>query len=178
MASAGKVAGIVSSGFVVGVLILAGCQGQRAEAPAVQPEPADSVPAKAPEEVSNAKSQVSGGGSVLQTSNLKPPTSSETRESVAPNEVKKAPAEAGKPELSGPAVELMLKFVPGQATTYKLTTEYYKSVEWKGSTAAKPASLSTAARAVRLSLRSSSACSRCRTMATPCWRLRSRDSSA
>ena len=33
----------------------------------------------------------------------------------------------------------MLKFVPGQATTYKLTTEYYKSVEWKGSTAAKPA---------------------------------------
>jgi hypothetical protein len=48
-------------------------------------------------------------------------------------------AEAGKPEPSGPAVELALKFVPGQVATYRLTTEFYKSVEWKGSPAAKPA---------------------------------------
>ena len=33
------------------------------------------------------------------------------------------PAEAGKAEPSGPAVELTLKFVPGQAATYKITTE-------------------------------------------------------
>jgi hypothetical protein len=44
-----------------------------------------------------------------------------------------------KTEPVGPAVELTLKFVPGQAATYRLTTEYYKSIEWKGSTAGKPA---------------------------------------
>jgi hypothetical protein len=36
-------------------------------------------------------------------------------------------------------VELALKFVPGQAATYKVTTESWKSVEWKGSQDAKPA---------------------------------------
>ena len=49
------------------------------------------------------------------------------------------PAEASEPEPSGPAVELALKFVPGQTRTYKGTTELQKSVEWKGSPAAKPA---------------------------------------
>ena len=48
------------------------------------------------------------------------------------------PAEVGKPEPSGPAVELSLKFVAGQTATYKITTELQKSVEWKGSPAAKP----------------------------------------
>jgi hypothetical protein len=54
-------------------------------------------------------------------------------------QAEKAPAETGKPEVSGPAVELTLKFVPGQSATYKVTTESYKSVEWKGATVAKPA---------------------------------------
>ena len=49
-------------------------------------------------------------------------------------------AEPAKAEPSGPAVELALKFVPGQAATYKITVEVYKSVAWKGSAAAKPAS--------------------------------------
>ena len=49
------------------------------------------------------------------------------------------PAEVRKPEPSGPAVELMLKFVVGQGATYKITTEYQKSVEWKGSATARPA---------------------------------------
>jgi len=49
------------------------------------------------------------------------------------------PAEAVKPEPSGPAVGLVLKFVPGQAATYRVITESWKSVEWKGAEAAKPA---------------------------------------
>jgi hypothetical protein len=49
------------------------------------------------------------------------------------------PAEAGQPEPVGPTVELALRFVPGQTATYRLTTEYYKSIEWKGSTAGRPA---------------------------------------
>jgi len=47
-------------------------------------------------------------------------------------------AETGKAEPSGPAVELALKFVPEQAATYRLTTESWKSVEWKGAASAKP----------------------------------------
>jgi hypothetical protein len=35
-------------------------------------------------------------------------------------------------------VELMLRFLPGQAATYKITTESYKSVAWLGSPSAKP----------------------------------------
>ncbi len=48
------------------------------------------------------------------------------------------PVEGGRTEPTGPAVELALKFVPGQTATYKVTTESYKSVEWKGAQAAKP----------------------------------------
>jgi hypothetical protein len=51
------------------------------------------------------------------------------------------PAEesAAEPNESKPTVELMLRFAAGQATTYKVTTEVQKSVEWEGSTKGKPA---------------------------------------
>jgi hypothetical protein len=148
MALAGKLAGIVSSVLVFVMLMMAGCQGQRAEAPAAKPEPARSVPVRASEEVSSGKSQVSSGkeqASSLPTSNLQLETSGETPDGVTTNEaapeVKQEKTEAGKPEPSGPAVELTLKFVPGQTTTYRITTEYQRSVEWKGSPSAKPAVL-------------------------------------
>jgi hypothetical protein len=36
------------------------------------------------------------------------------------------------------AVALRLRFAPGQASTYRVTTESYKSVTWKGDPSAKP----------------------------------------
>ncbi len=46
-----------------------------------------------------------------------------------------APTVAEKPE---PAVELALRYVPGQTTTYKVTTEIERSVAWEGNIAKKP----------------------------------------
>ncbi|MCL5282359.1 MAG: DUF6263 family protein [Planctomycetes bacterium] len=117
-----------------GVLILmmlaaAGCQGQRAETPATRVGAADGAAPEALPSVSRASSPRSEGGT---------PSTREAPHSVAPDEGKSVPAKVSKAELSGPAVELALKFVPGQAATYRLTTESYKSVEWKGAQAAKP----------------------------------------
>jgi hypothetical protein len=133
MALAGKFAGTVAGILIVWVLALAGCQGQRAEAPAMRFEPAGNGFAGA------SSPEASAGAAALQTSNLQPPTSEKTPEGVTPNEAKKMPTEVEKPEPSGPVVELALKFVPGQATTYKITSEQQKSIEWKGSPSAKPA---------------------------------------
>ncbi len=133
MALAGKLADVVSVALVAVVLTGAGCQEQRAEAPAMKTEPVRSVPARASSEgVPDSKSQVSRGESRL-------PTSEETPRGVTTNENKKVPAEAEKAESVGPAVELVLKFVPGQTATYRITTERQKSIEWKGSPTAKPA---------------------------------------
>jgi hypothetical protein len=137
MVLAGNLAGVVSVALVALMLAGAGCQEQRAQAPARKTEPVRSVPARASsEEVRNSKPPTSSGES-------KPPTSSETPRGVTTNEpapeAKRVPAEAGKPELTGPAVDLALKFVVGQAATYKITTERRKSIEWKGAPTAKPA---------------------------------------
>jgi hypothetical protein len=91
-------------------MLAAGCQEQRAQAPAVKPEPARSVPA------AGERQDVVRGRTTYE----------ETPGGVAANE----------------AVELALKFVPGQAATYRITTELHKSVEWKGSAAARPAQFS------------------------------------
>jgi hypothetical protein len=133
MVPADRLAGVVSGVLILMMLAVAGCQGQRAAAPATSGEPVDTTPAAA------SSHQASGNNQALQTSNFKPPTPQEPPEGGTPNESKRAPAEAGKTGPSGPAVELALKFVPGQAATYKLTTESYKSVEWKGDESAKPA---------------------------------------
>ncbi len=142
MALAGKLAGVVSSILVLVALVMAGCQGQRAEAPAAGLGSARNVPAGASEEVLSGKSQVPGDDPALQTSHFKPPTSEEPRHGVTTNEitseVKKEQAEAGKAEPPGPAVELALRFVPGRAATYRITTELQKSVEWKGPAETKP----------------------------------------
>ena len=50
MALAGRLTGIVAGGFVVAILMAAGCQEQRAQAPAAAPEPVGSVPARASKE--------------------------------------------------------------------------------------------------------------------------------
>jgi hypothetical protein len=126
MASMGRLAGIFSSVFVALILVVAGCQEQRAQVPAVQPEPVRSVPARASsEKVRGSKSPASSSDLALQTSNLKRQTSEETPRGVTTNE-------------NTPAVALTLKFVPGQAATYKVTTENQKSIEWKGSPTARP----------------------------------------
>ncbi len=131
MAWAGRWAGVVATGFVAGVLALAGCQGQRADAPGTQSEPAatglrQGERSRSPEEIVRGR-----------TTYEETPRGVTTNGNVAA--AKKVPGEAGQPEPAGPAVELALRFVPGQAATYRLTTEYYKSIEWKGSTASKPA---------------------------------------
>ena len=133
MVLADSSAGVVSSAFVLVILALAGCQGQRADAPATRVESTNISPGKA------SSPEAPTGDSALQTSNLKPQTSQGTPDGVTTNETRKVPAEASKPELSGPTVELALKFVPGQAATYRFITESWKSVEWKGSQDAKPA---------------------------------------
>ncbi len=117
MALADRLVGVVSGIFVLGALVVAGCQAQRAETPATRVGTADGERARPP------SPEASTDNSALQTSNIKPATSTET----------------GKAEPSGPAVELTLKFVPERATTCKITTELQKSVEWKGSAASKPA---------------------------------------
>ena len=147
MAVADRLTEIVSGFLAFAVLAVAGCQGQQPEASATRLGPADNVPTGASRSVSRASSPRSedGPGSPTQDSALGSPTPStqETPHGVTTSgtasEAKKVPAEAGQPELSGPAVELVLQFVPGRATTYKITTELEKSVEWKGAAAAKPA---------------------------------------
>jgi hypothetical protein len=133
MVLADKLAGVVSGVLILVMFAVAGCQGQRAEAPATKVGSADNAPAGV------SSPEASSSDAALQTSNLKLPTSQEPPEGGTPNESKRVPAEVGKPELSGPAVELALKFVPGQAATYRLTTESWKSVEWKGAQDARPA---------------------------------------
>ena len=134
---AGRLAGVVSVVLVFVALAVAGCQGQRTEASAARLGPAARTSAQA------SSPEVSGKDTALQTSGFKPPASEETPHGVTTNraapEVGKAQTEPAKPELSGPAVELALKFVPGQGITYKVITELQKSVEWKGTPAARPA---------------------------------------
>jgi len=132
MVAADTLASIVSSISVLVMLALAGCQGQRAEAPALRGESADNASAAMSSPGASSTDQA------RQTSNLKPQTPQEPPEGGTPNESKRVPAEASKTEPSGPAVELALKFVPGQAATFKVTTESWKSVEWKGAQDAKP----------------------------------------
>ena len=127
MVLAGKFIGVISSVFIFVMLAVAGCQGQRAEAPAMKLGPAGST--RVGGEHPRSSEEVVRG----RTTHEEPP------EGVTPNEAKRVPAEAGKLEPSGPAVELALKFVPGRATTYRITTELEKSVEWKGAQAARPA---------------------------------------
>jgi len=53
--------------------------------------------------------------------------------------VREARDSAAEPNAPGPAVELTLKFAPGQTVTYKVTTEVLKSVQWEGASGTKPA---------------------------------------
>jgi len=80
----------------------------------------------------------------------------ETDTAVEPQE--KAVPEIGvEDEESGPVesdapVELALRFVAGQAETYKVITESYKSVEWVGSASAKPAGFKDGRRGNRVEM--------------------------
>ena len=130
---AGRLAGVVSS-VLVAMLAVAGCQGQRAEAPATRalvvcPQSLPERQGASPDRVAGFQPAVRGRDALDTT-----PHGVTTNE-TAP-EIKKVPAEAGKPEPSGPAVELALKFVPGQATTYKITTESRRA--WNGRARRRP----------------------------------------
>lgn len=143
MVSAGKGAGMAAAALTVLMVIGAGCQEPRTEGSALPPEPVRSVPARASvEEVRNPQAPTSGGAPALQTPGSASPVSEETPPGVTTNEdasaAKDLPTKADEPGSAGPAVELTLKFVSGQAVTYKVTTESQKSVEWKGAPAAKP----------------------------------------
>jgi hypothetical protein len=133
MVLADRLVDIASGVLFLMMLAAAGCQEPRAGAPVTRVQSVDRTPAKA------SSPEAPAGNSALQTPSFKPPTSQEPPPDVTTDKARKVGAEAGTPEPSGPAVELALKFVPGQAATYKLTTESWKSVEWKGSQAAKPA---------------------------------------
>jgi len=140
MAVAGRRTRVVAGIFICGMLAVAGCGTQPARAPAVekaggalQAEPQDrevagggvhSTPyttGRVP--VAASRSEASSGDPTLQTADSAPGAAQETPDGVTTNG----------------AVELALRFVPGQATVYRVTTEHHKSVEWKGSMAAKPA---------------------------------------
>jgi hypothetical protein len=112
MALAGRLAGTVSGVLVLGALV-AGCQGQRGQAPAETVGCAVHT---------DSRDQDAAAGGLHST----------------PYATASATAPEIEPEKAQPAVELALRFVPGQATTYKITADQYKSVEWKGAVEAKP----------------------------------------
>jgi hypothetical protein len=138
MARAGRWTGIVA-GVLTWGLLLPGCQGQQAPAPVGGAESARTEPAETPTAAPSPKSEEPSGDAILQTSALKAPTSQEAPPGVAAEETA-GPLETAErpPESPAPAVALALKFVPGEVTTYKITTELQKSVEWKGAPEARP----------------------------------------
>jgi hypothetical protein len=159
MALADRWAGVVGGVLSLGMLI-AGCHEQHAEAPATGLGSVRSVPVsnrgeERSEEGAKVRGQEDEGPPTQDSARgssekaLRPspvPTflpSSSVAQDVNANqaapEARKTPAKASKAEPSGSAVELTLKFVPGQAATYKIATELQKSVEWKGAAARKPA---------------------------------------
>ncbi|UCD51183.1 MAG: hypothetical protein JSW27_00855 [Phycisphaerales bacterium] len=110
------------AGVLLGLLVtLAGCAtgGEEAAAPATRP--ADEVAAV--ETASAPEPQVSYE-----------PAPDEVESQVEP--APEPPAVAGSAEQ---AVALTLKYVPGQTTTYRVTTETERSIAWEGDTTNKPA---------------------------------------
>jgi hypothetical protein len=113
-------AGVAAGIAVCLLLIVSGCQKDRAATPAAKVEPpADAaVVVQPPADVPDADS-------------AKPATREEPKAHAAQPE--------SEPNEVGPAVSLVLGFSPGQTATYKVTTEAHKSVEWIGPESGKPA---------------------------------------
>ena len=110
---AGTAAGIA----VCLLLIVSGCQKDRAATPAAKVEPpVDSAVVVPP------------SADVPVADPVKP---------VKPEE--KAQAAEPEPNEAGAPVHLVLGFSPGQTATYKVATEAQKSVEWMGPESGKPA---------------------------------------
>jgi len=100
------------------LLIVSGCQKDRAATPAVKVEPrADSAVV------------------------VEPPADAPARDSApaVPTEGTATQAAVPGPNEAGAPVSLVLGFAPRQTATYKVTTEAQKSVEWIGPEAGKPA---------------------------------------
>ena len=108
------------TGLVVGLaicllLLVSGCQKDEAVPPPERTPPRVTMlpePPEEPQPVENPQKPPAGAG--------------------------KAEVEKSASEGSG-AADLTLKFAPGQAATYKITTEAQKSVEWMNSSVARPA---------------------------------------
>jgi hypothetical protein len=138
MARAGRWTGIVA-GVLTWGLLLAGCQGQQAPDPVGGAESARSEPAETPTAAQSPKSEEPSGDAILQTSDPNARVSQEAPPGVTANETAGPLETAARPlETPAPAVALALKFVPGEVTTYKITTELQKSVEWKGPPETRP----------------------------------------
>ncbi|MCU0913509.1 MAG: DUF6263 family protein [Planctomycetes bacterium] len=131
MAATGRLAVIAVNVLALVLVVVNGCQTPSVEAPARKDTAVGNAPAGA--EPPQVGQDVVRG----RTTHEETPHSAATS-AVAP-EVRPEPPAPAVSEPSGPAVELMLKFVSGRTATYRVTTEFYKSIEWKGAPAAKPA---------------------------------------
>lgn len=110
--------GIVAGIVICVLLMISGCQKDRATPSATKVEPpADTTTVVRPQ------------ASVPAESSSQP----------APAEAPKAQVAPPEPNEAEPAVSLILRFSPGQAATYRVTTEAEKSVGWMGPESAKPA---------------------------------------
>jgi len=120
MAKTARLNGILYSVIVCLSGVICGCRGVDPGSFEIEPLPESAAvtPAEAtmPEEDSSAQA-------VAQT----PPTAPDEEVPVA------------EPNEPAPAVELALKFAPGHSTTYKVTTEVQKGVQWEGAPGTRPA---------------------------------------
>ncbi|MEN6575410.1 MAG: DUF6263 family protein [Phycisphaerales bacterium] len=110
--------GVITCVAICLLLVICGCQKDRATAPAATVEP----PAQA---------------AVATEPSVAPPVENAPPEATP--DVPEAEAVVVEPNEGGPKVRLVLGFAPGQVATYKVTTEAEKRVEWMGSESARPA---------------------------------------
>ncbi len=117
MIEAARLTGLATRILAGLLLAIAGCHNGSVTGPAVESEPGDV-----------------DAGAVVERQEAAP---AEGSREEATSEI--AVEQEGGAGESDAAVELALRFVAGQAATYTVTTESYKSVEWVGSPSAKPA---------------------------------------
>jgi hypothetical protein len=118
-------AGFVAAFMIYLLVMLSGCQQDRATTSAPEVEPA--APA-AP------------GGAPTKNAAPAAPATTPMKDAASAAEPRTEPAAGVELPEAGPPVDLTLKFTPAEVMTCKATTEMYKSVEWMGTPGAMPAS--------------------------------------
>lgn len=117
---------ILVCGLIAGLLVVAGCQNRATDGPVVNDQPAE-----APVAVDGSEGEPDGADGEI----VPPPTGGQDTGDIAEQEAAAAP----KVEDDVKVVDLALRFEPGRVARYRVITEGYKSVEWKGEASAKPA---------------------------------------